>query len=437
MKPPHRSLLGISLLAFVILVPVARVRAQAGLSGNALEGQSEEMRYKNSSWDKGLKSKSALGQLEELSGGKVDRSSTPSSQYRTSAPKKTLSSRQQFNNMMRQELATTLVEALLTNILFDDSAARAKAQAAAAAKAAEEARIEAERQAKEARLAREEFARNLRAAWDMQDEATAANLAGAFDVGTGTAFFGSGSKATAEGLKAIDAEHDTDDSTPVDLSGSDHPAVNPMDLAMTSAGGVGLTTGPAMVPPSVGGRWVRLDDPAPAAHGLSLTPHTAAEEAALHAVSWYGDTMKGAVTDSLVNLAFGKVLQRLDNLPGMDTAKAFWEFKEKYEELSSPLQTKVQQLQELFYGGSQQAARLLGSRRLSDGGFADSYSTSLESLGGEMGREFRGMAFKEAAGQTIDAPDFGPAEEIPLEDSAATPLLDVTKGLHGYIHIRR
>jgi hypothetical protein len=53
----------------------ATVLGQAGLTGNALGGQEVDLRGQNSPWDKGLQSRSALGQLEELSGGKVNRSS--------------------------------------------------------------------------------------------------------------------------------------------------------------------------------------------------------------------------------------------------------------------------------------------------------------------------------------------------------------------------
>ena len=434
MSRSPRRLFHLSLVSALLLAPAAPLHAQAGLSGNALGGQAEEMRSSNSAWDKGLNSQSALGQLEELSGGTVDRSATQSSQYRAPAPKRVPTAQGNFNTMMRQQVASTVVESLLSNLLADDSADQAQAQAEAAA-AAEAARQEAERQAEAARLAREEFARNLRAAWDAQDEATSDNLSGAFEVGRGTAFFGLGGAPDAAGLGAIDAGLAADAAPPVDLPDRDNIAVNPAALAMPTVGGVGLTTGPAIVAPAVGGRWVRPDEQELGSRNLELVPRSAAEEAALHAAGWYADTLKEAATDSLTSLFFGKYLQRLEELPGMDTAKAFLDFKEKYEEISSPIQTDVGELQDLFFGGSLQAASVLGSSRLSDGGLADSYNASVDALGGGMGREFRGMAFKEAAGKTVDAPDFGPAEEGPLEHPDVVPLLGVDRGLHGFIHI--
>lgn len=426
------------LMGAVALAAPSRAVAQAGLSGNALGGQMEEMRSNASSWDKGLQSRSALGQLEEMTGAQVDRSQ---SSYQSAAPKarSTLSSKQSFNRAMNAAVADAVADVLLAAIFSDNSAAKAKAQAQAEAEAqaaAQAAAAEAARVAEAARQARIKLANDLRSAWDAQDQAMAGNLSGAFDVATGTAFFGQPNAAEGDDvallLSQVDPPHDDNDPAIVRLPDTPHLGVDPTVLGEPVDRG-GYASGL-----SSGFTFAGTESPEPDAgfQMPELKPRTAIEEAALHAAGWYAQTMTDAVTDALKNLAYGRWLAKLDNLPGMETAKAFLEFQEKYEELSDPLRTQVDKIQNLLATGSQDAARILGSRSATDGGYADRYFAAVEDLGGETAREARGLAFGEVAGRTVDSPEFGPADDgDEPEFSFVRPLNGVSRGRYGHIRI--
>lgn len=438
----NRPVLWLPLVVWaLVLVPAQRTAAQAGLSGNALGGQMEEMRAAASSWDQGLKSRSALGQLEEMTGTKVDRSST-ANQSRASTSRSSLSSKQSFNRAMNAAMADALSDVLISALFSDNGAAKAQAeakaraeaeaQAAAAAAAAQAARV-----AEEARQARIKMAGDLRSFRDAQDRTMEGNLSGAFDVTvtTGTSFFAEPANPDADAvarlLSAVGAPEGAEDQATGHLPDNPHLAVDPVVFGQPF-GGAGLT--PGTIDPDL------LSNPAAfeADAGFrmpELMPRTAAEEAALHAAGWYADTMQNAVKDSLWSLAFGRWLAKLNSLPGMETAKAFLEFREKFEELSDPMRTKIGQFQTLLATGSQDAARILGSSRVSDGGYSDRYLAAVEELGGETAREARGLAFGEVAGRTVRGPEFGPGGDEDAEFSFIRPLNGITRGRYGHLRI--
>jgi len=180
-----------------LLLPAA-LFAQAGITGSALNGQLEEMRSKTP-FTQGFKSKSALGQLEELTGSKVDRSSPAQTPAPRAAPK--ISRSVQMRNQFNQEVAGILADALIQAI-FSDNSAQKKAAAEAAAQAA--AQAEAFRVQQElARLARIHQAQVHRAEWDARETAIGDRLGDAFTVGTGTAFFGQPAGPEAAGATAL------------------------------------------------------------------------------------------------------------------------------------------------------------------------------------------------------------------------------------------
>jgi hypothetical protein len=196
----------------ITLLPAAAL-AQAGLSGDPFSGQeAERLGLGNASkWDNGsLRGTSALGQLEQISGGKVNR---PSSQ-RTVIPRaaqqaRSVTPRFDSNQMFRQELAGAVVGALFASIFQDNSAQeRAAAEAAAAQRAAQAAQAAAEAEAfrvqqELARQARFRQAQRYRAEWDARETEVADRLGGAFDVTPATSFFGRPANPDADVIAKI------------------------------------------------------------------------------------------------------------------------------------------------------------------------------------------------------------------------------------------
>lgn len=190
--------------------------AQAGISGNAMEGQTAERLGRNSQFDNGtLKTKSALGQLEAISGGKVDRSSSSSRQPNNRAAPapapRPAKPRFDANQAFKQELAGAVAGALIGALFSDNSAQQRAAAEAEAARAAAQAAAEAEAyrvQQELARLARIQRAKTYRAEWDSRETEIGGRLDGAFDVTSapGTAFFGRPANPDADTVAAILAQ---------------------------------------------------------------------------------------------------------------------------------------------------------------------------------------------------------------------------------------
>lgn len=171
------------------LLPVGAF-AQAGLSGDPFSGQAAE---RGQLFDNGkLQSQSALGQLEEMTGATVDRSSDQGTGGRVAPAPQQVQPRYDPNLMIRQELAGALANALI-GALFSDNSAQEQAAAEARARAEAAAQAEAFRVQQElARKARIRQAQHYRAEWDSSDQAITDQLSGAFSVAPnpGTAFFG-------------------------------------------------------------------------------------------------------------------------------------------------------------------------------------------------------------------------------------------------------
>jgi hypothetical protein len=178
----------------VTLLPAA-ARAQAGLSGDPFGGQEAE---RSSQFDKTFQSKSALGQLEQLTGGHVDRPSSQRNTVSRVAPQaRSVTPRFDANQAFKQEmtgaLAGALVGALFADLLSDNSAQERAAAEAAAAQRAAQAAAEAEAfrvQQELARQARIRQAQRYRAEWDARETEVTDRLGGAFDVTPATSFFG-------------------------------------------------------------------------------------------------------------------------------------------------------------------------------------------------------------------------------------------------------
>jgi len=162
----------------------------------------EEMRGKNF----GSNNQSALGQLEDISGGKVSRPASqkpprttttrPIQQPRPATPR--YDSDQVLKQQFTGALAGALVGALFSNLLNDDSAAKRQAQAEAEARARAEAAAQAEAlrvQQELARQARIRQAQHYRADWDAREADITNRLGGAFATSTNAHrnLFGSGS----------------------------------------------------------------------------------------------------------------------------------------------------------------------------------------------------------------------------------------------------
>jgi hypothetical protein len=184
--------------------------AQAGITGNALGGQDEELRGQSGQFDKGLNSQSALEQLEEITRTTVDRSSSQSvdDSARTgnaTPPRVTqphFNADAAFKQELRMTVASTVADVLVASIFSDDSAqqqAAAETAAAVAAAQAEALRVQQEL----ARQARVRQAQHYRAEWDSREGEVGERLDGAFEVTEGTAFFGKSANPDARTIAAI------------------------------------------------------------------------------------------------------------------------------------------------------------------------------------------------------------------------------------------
>ncbi len=340
-------------------------RAQAGLSGSALDGQYEEMRGIQK-FDQGFQSKSALGQLEELSGGKVDRSSSSSPQY--TKPKV---SKPHFdaNQAFRTELAGA-VAGLLFESLFSDDSAKKRAQAEAAAKAAAAAAAQAEAfriQQENERKARILRAHRYRADWDARDAETDRQLNGAFDVSTGTAFFGRPTRidpAIAALLGRGDGLPSDADGDPsaVDLRGSSlvvRPSPSPIPAAADTA-----ALRPGLRTPT----WFSEDSGEEPSRSDSDTMRQIRDLGAYFGPvleKWYSETViEGTAKATLWGFA--------KNVPGQPYAKALYDFNEQRKGLVEDVGDAYERILERGLGDSGGLVRALAAPG-GGGDYAHSY----------------------------------------------------------------
>ncbi len=188
--------------------------SQAGLFWD----NSEKIRSTGSSgWDSGNRGTSALGQLESLTGPKVD-TSREAAGYQTQPSRPKVVKRPTLS--MKQQVGLMMFESLLEQVLSDSLSGNNQA---ASATALEQQRLAAElKRQEDLRKARILHAK-WRAEWDARDEASTEQLAGVFQpvppASAGTAFFGiPGGVNPRELLRDVDLF--AEDSSVVDLRGA-------------------------------------------------------------------------------------------------------------------------------------------------------------------------------------------------------------------------
>jgi hypothetical protein len=204
-EPIRTTSLLVRAAALVIMFLPSAARAQAGLHW---EGPSaDEIAARNSQFDKTFQSKSALGQLEEMTGTTVDRSSSQRTTVTRVAPRPApVTPRLNFNQEVKLQVAGALADALVGMLFSDNSAQQRAAAEAAAAQAAAQAAAEAEAfrvQQELARQARIRQAQHYRADWDSREGEITDRLGGAFDVTASTGFFGRPANPDADTVAAI------------------------------------------------------------------------------------------------------------------------------------------------------------------------------------------------------------------------------------------
>ena len=413
-------------LAFASAFLPTQAVAQAGLSGNALGGQAEELGWKttNSQFDSGFNSKSALGQLEELTGSKVERSSPAPAPVQPAAHK--ISRSVQMRNDFNQEIAGMLAEALIGSLFADNSAAEQAEAEAAAALAAAQAAAEAEAfrvQQELAKKARIRMAQHYRAEWDDRDAEVGSRLGGAFDVSGGTAFFGRPANPDADTVAAIlgqdvgggppgpsDRSAASDpDSSVVDLRGSSM-IVQPRSQVTTAGVGPTKASHPVRPPSPSGPAWVYdLSGP----DESSSPGHTPSSLQGLVAYfgpwlgRWYWETLaQGTATAT----AWGIV----KNVPGQKYYKALYDAHEKRVSLGEAMNEVVNDILEPTFSGITSGARVLGRGDTGGGEFAESYNDSIGHSFGTAKVKIYETIFGEHAGH-VDAPDLGELEPVGIE----------------------
>jgi len=392
MTPNIRST-GVLVLVIVLAgaLQPATAFAQAGLQGDPLAGQAAERAGRDSQFDKNFKSKSALGQLEELTGATVDRSSSQNSNHNTVTrppPKpKPAQPRYDPNRELRKQIATSAAE-ILIGALFADNSAQEKANAeAAAARAAAEAAAQAEAyrvQQELIRWARIQRAQSYRAEWDSREGEITGRLGGAFDVGTGTAFFGRPAKPAADTVAAILGQ-DPGGATPAPSEDSAATDVPDADVSVVDLRGSSMVVQPfrQSAPVAMHGHgssliarsgsqpspwadhWQEIDSPSP--------PDNPSQEFALYIGDWYGDLVLGVAESAVKATAWGL----FKHLPGQDRVKALVEFQEQRTELTEALSESNTELLEAGLYRSTDFVHTLGSANTSGADLIDPYFNSL------------------------------------------------------------
>ncbi len=399
MKPTARRSPALALAALLALgLGPNLALGQAGLSGNAMSGQTAERLGRNSQFDNGtLRSQSALGQLEQMTGATVDRSSSQNNYPSRSTPQHT-APRINTNQMIRNELAGALVGMLFASI-FEDNSAQQRAQAQAEAEAAARAAAEAEAfrvQQELARQARIRQARHYRADWDAREGEITDRLGGAFDVApvrSGTAFFGQPANPDADVVAAIlgqdvggdapaaGAAPDVSDADPsvVDLRDSSL-VVGPLRPGMTPARGA-----PSSRLPRWAYEWPAAEPPPP------IRPPSQLAGLLAYFGPWLGEWYEGVATDAVKETLWGFA----EHVPGQEWMKSAFEFNSQRKERTEELSKVYDPLLELGTGGAMGAARSLGSPYSSGSGLVEQHFQELDQRSGKVVVDVWSMAFKD------------------------------------------
>lgn len=389
MKSRHEFWVGAVALA-VASAPVT-AWAQAGLSGNALGGQKEERYARDSYFDnRKLNTTSALGQLEQMAGAKVDRSNTNSNtRAQAYQPARKVAPRFNMNQEIKGAMAEALVGALFSSLFNDNSAAQAKAKAEAAAAEAAQAAAEAEAfrvQQELARQARIIQARQYRADWESREAEMSDRLGGVFEVRSGTSYFGIRSNPDADDVAAIlgistAGGPDQGSAGVVDEVSSPEPVDDgAVDLRGSSLvvqplreGGIvprRFSSGGAPLP-----RWSYEMREVPRAARI---PRTKSDLEGLAGYfgpwlgKWYGENFaEGTIKATL----WGKVKK----IRGVEYAKGVYEFNEQRESLTEDVSGMYGEQMDETFGSARTAAYLLGNPTADGAEFANSYSIERQS----------------------------------------------------------
>lgn len=175
--------LRIACITLGLSLPGAALAEGAGLFWD----NSEEAKMRSGAdWGPSAPGSSALGQLEGITGQKVDRSSTGSSlpAQPAQAPKRSHSAKARSDAAAMEAMAA----GIMVMSILQAMDAQADAQARAAAEAERQRQLEAERQ----RQLRLQAAARQRAAWDAQDAQDSADLGSALSGSVHSNFFGQG-----------------------------------------------------------------------------------------------------------------------------------------------------------------------------------------------------------------------------------------------------
>jgi hypothetical protein len=412
--------------------------AQIGITGDSLSGQTAEREGRNSQFDKNFKSKSALGQLEEMTGATVDRSSSQYSNRNSNtcpAPRpKPAQPRYDPNREIRQQIAGTVADILIGALFADNSAQEKAAAEAAAARAAAEAEAQAEAfrvQQELIRWARIQRAQSYRADWDSREGEITGRLGGAFDVGTGTAFFGRPANPDADVVAAIlgqdagGAKPTADD----DAAGVvDSPDVPDSDPSVVDLRGSSLVVQPShqSTPVAMRGRSPALPrSPKQAqsnpgwARDWADTGEEVSEERPLREIpsmknavffnDWFGETLTNTATATALGL-IPEYLSKFPNLPLRGLVTSLVGFKEDFENIGNPLKKKAVELVGLAGTGSQQVISIMRnpySGAPIDGG--NSFFGSVTSTGDEIREDASYQALDVVSSKVLSSPDMSEA----------------------------
>lgn len=431
--PPRMHTTGLLVLAIVsalTLLPASAL-AQAGLTGDPFSGQAAQ---RNSKYDQGFQSKSALGQLEELTGTTVDRSSSNRSTVTRVAPQ-SRAAQPRYNP--NQEIAGALAGALFSNLFdfSDDSAQQRAAAEQAAAQAA--AQAEAFRVHQEAvRVARIQRAQHYRAEWDAREAEIGDRLGGAFDVTTsGTAFFGRPANPDADTVAAILGQDVSD----AELAPGEAPDVSTSDASVVDLRGSSLVV-QLLRPPVPAARLGRGTMPArsttraPATsrwtHDLSEPAEPPPPPSSLNQlnelIAYFGPALGKYYWETVIQgTAKATLWGRVKNVRGMKSLSALAGFSEQWKDGTEELGGAYTESLESTFGFATDAAYVLGNGNPNSNGdeFIASTSGSLDYQVRKLKVKISEMLFTGFTdhSEQIDAYEL----ETPVGEGNVVPLNDV------------
>jgi hypothetical protein len=417
-----------ALIVASIVVLIGRpttARAQAGISWTDPWATPTEKAARNSTFDNGsLQSQSALGQLEEMTGATVDRSTTSTQQ--APAPRAPQPPRLTTDQQIGVMVTGMLLEAVFSDLFSDNSAQQRAAAAEAAARAA--AQAEALRVQQElARKARIQMARSYRADWDDRETTIENQLRGAFEVRTGTSFFGQPAGPSADEIAAILGQDLGVAARPAGSgSGNDTMDIDTGDPSVVDLRDSSLIVQPlrASTQPVVASRIRRTPGPDHRLGGGDPDePEPRTPGHARQLAGYFGEYLQGYYLEDLPErYATARAGQALSRIPGIETVKAFYDFGSKVGEMREEIGGWYLGLADTGMGGAIDAARVLGSPRGRGEAYSESYDT-------RVARETSGLQakiYKLVHGEIADHFEVELDSLEPVEgDGFVVPLADV------------